>query len=61
MNGISIPGSAADIPKKPETDSNEIMIIVQDKMFMLSIVDAISLAGTINAIVAGKMRNDNGC
>lgn len=55
---MKLPGSAADI--KPEVQkTDEIMIIVQDQQFMMPIVDAISLAGTINAIVAGKMRNDN--
>lgn len=55
---MKVPGSAADI--KPEVQKiDEIMIIVQDQQFMMSIIDAISLAGTINAIVAGKMRNDN--
>lgn len=56
---MKTPASAADAKPEATASPDEIMVIVQDQHFMMSVVDAISLAGTINAIVAGKMRNDN--
>lgn len=53
---MTLPSSAAD--SKPEVPKDEdVMIIVQGNRFMMSLVDAISLAGTINAVVAGKLSN----
>ena len=54
-----IPGSAADAkPKTPNKESDDdIMIIVKDQRFMITMTEAMSLAGTIIAICTGILRD----
>ena len=54
-----MPGSAADAKPKAQIveSDDDIMIIVKDQRFMISMVEALSLAGTITAICAERLRS----
>lgn len=53
---MKVPGSAADT--KPEIKKDdEIMVIVKDQQFRIPMAEALSLAGTITAIVAARLQS----
>ena len=54
-----MPGSAADAKPKAQIveSDDDIMIIVKDQRFMIPMVEALSLAGTITAICAARLRS----